>query len=50
MDIDTIVRAFHRGFLFVAAVAALAAFVASRMPRITLWQRTGPQPGRATSE
>ncbi|HEY0337426.1 MAG TPA: MFS transporter [Burkholderiales bacterium] len=38
LDIDRIVRAFHRAFLFAAAVAALAAFTASRMPPITLWQ------------
>jgi MFS family permease len=38
LDIDRIVRAFHRAFLFAAAVAALAAFTASRIPRITLWQ------------
>jgi hypothetical protein len=38
VDIDRIVRAFHRAFLFAAAVAALAAFTASRIPHITLWQ------------
>jgi MFS family permease len=38
VDIDRIVGAFHRAFLFAAAVAALAAFMASRIPHITLWQ------------
>jgi EmrB/QacA subfamily drug resistance transporter len=33
----SIVRAFHAAFLFAAAVAALAACTASRIPRIALW-------------
>jgi hypothetical protein len=32
-----VVRAFHRAFLFAAALAALAAFTASRIPRVRLW-------------
>ena len=32
-----VLRAFHRAFLFAAAVAALAAFVASRVPPVPLW-------------
>jgi hypothetical protein len=36
----SIVRAFHAAFLFAAAVAALAAFTASRIPRIALWDPT----------
>jgi EmrB/QacA subfamily drug resistance transporter len=39
MDVTLVVNAFHRGFLFAAALAALAAFVATRIPRITLWER-----------
>jgi EmrB/QacA subfamily drug resistance transporter len=31
-------RAFHRAFLFAAVVAALAAFSASRVPRVDLWK------------
>jgi EmrB/QacA subfamily drug resistance transporter len=38
-DLDVVISAFHRGFLCVAALAALAAVVASRIPRITLWER-----------
>jgi EmrB/QacA subfamily drug resistance transporter len=38
LDIERVVRAFHRAFLFAAGVAALAAFTASRIPPITLWQ------------
>ena len=34
-----IVHAFHHAFLFAAAIAALAALVASRIPRIRLWER-----------
>jgi EmrB/QacA subfamily drug resistance transporter len=40
-DMDAIVRAFHRAFLIAGAVAALGAFVASRMPDTTLWERPG---------
>ena len=40
-DVEAIVRAFHRAFIVAAAVAALAAFVASRMPDTALWQRQG---------
>ncbi len=32
-----VVHAFHRGFLCVAVLAALAAFVASRIPPLALW-------------
>ena len=39
LEIATVVHAFHRAFLFAAAVAALGALTASRMPRITLWER-----------
>ncbi|HKA38947.1 MAG TPA: MFS transporter [Burkholderiales bacterium] len=38
-DLEVVISAFHRGFLCVAALAALAAFVASRIPRIALWER-----------
>jgi MFS family permease len=38
-DVERVVSAFHRGFLFAAALAALAAFVATRIPRIKLWER-----------
>ena len=37
-EVTQIVQAFHRAFLFAAAVAALAAFTASRIPRVELWQ------------
>jgi len=37
-DVAPIVAAFHRAFLFAAAVAALAALTASRIPKIRLWQ------------
>ncbi len=43
-DVEVVVRAFHRGFLFAAAVAALGAYTASRIPRITLARRE-PKPG-----
>jgi EmrB/QacA subfamily drug resistance transporter len=38
-DLELVVSAFHHGFLLAAALAALAAFAASRIPRITLWER-----------
>jgi MFS family permease len=41
-DIAAIVDAFHRAFFFAAAVAALGALVASRIPRITLWTPRNP--------
>jgi hypothetical protein len=31
-----VVQAFHRAFLFAAAIAALAALTASRIPRVSL--------------
>jgi EmrB/QacA subfamily drug resistance transporter len=37
-DMAPVVAAFQRAFLFAAGVAALAAFTASRIPRIKLWQ------------
>jgi EmrB/QacA subfamily drug resistance transporter len=40
-DVAVIVEAFHRGFLLAAAVAAAAAFVASRMPDTALWGKQG---------
>jgi predicted MFS family arabinose efflux permease len=33
-----VTRAFHYGFLFVAAIAALAAYTAYRIPQIKLWE------------
>jgi MFS family permease len=36
-ELAPIVHAFHRAFLCAAAVAALAAFTASRIPRVKLW-------------
>jgi EmrB/QacA subfamily drug resistance transporter len=39
--VTDIVQAFHRGFVCVAIVAAIAAFVASRMPDVALWERRG---------
>jgi EmrB/QacA subfamily drug resistance transporter len=38
VEIGSIVDAFHRAFLFAAVVAGLAAFTASRIPRVKLWQ------------
>ena len=37
-DMEAIVRAFHRAFLIAGAVAAIGAFIASRMPDRTLWE------------
>ena len=34
-----VAKAFHRAFLFAAAVAALAAFTASRIPHVRLWEK-----------
>jgi hypothetical protein len=36
-DVAALVQAFHRAFFFAAAVAALGAVIASRIPHITLW-------------
>jgi hypothetical protein len=44
VEVEEVVRAFHRGFLFAAAVAALAAYTAYRIPRITLWERQARAP------
>ena len=40
-DVQVVVQAFHRAFIAAAVVAALGALVASRIPRITLWERRG---------
>jgi MFS family permease len=37
MQHGDVVQAFHRAFLVAAGVAALGAFVASRVPRVKLW-------------
>jgi EmrB/QacA subfamily drug resistance transporter len=47
-DVERVVIAFHRGFLCAAALAASAAFIASRIPRVTLWER--PRGIEAASE
>lgn len=39
LERDLVVHAFHIGFLVAAAVAALAAFVAWRLPPVKLWAR-----------
>jgi EmrB/QacA subfamily drug resistance transporter len=36
-DSERIIEAFHHAFFFAAAIAALGAFTASRMPRMKLW-------------
>jgi EmrB/QacA subfamily drug resistance transporter len=38
-EIDRALRAFHTGFLCAAAVAAIAAVIAWRIPNIRLWER-----------
>jgi len=40
-DVALVVRAFHRAFIAAAIVAALAAFTASRIPRVKLWEAKG---------
>jgi hypothetical protein len=47
-DVERVVSAFHRGFLCAAVLAAFAAFIASRIPRVTLWER--PRGIEAASE
>lgn len=37
LDSGIVIHAFHRAFLFAAAVAALGAYTASRIPAMTLW-------------
>ena len=37
VDVQAILHAFHRAFLLAACVAAIAAYVASRMPDHALW-------------
>jgi EmrB/QacA subfamily drug resistance transporter len=48
VDMELVVRAFHRAFLFASALAALAALVANRIPPITLGKpvRGGAQRAR----
>ena len=38
-DVSGILHAFHRAFLMAGCVAAIGAFVASRMPDVTLWEK-----------
>ncbi len=42
LDRDLVIRAFHRAFLFAAAVAALGAYTANKIPTITLWPPRKP--------
>ncbi len=42
LDLPEVARAFHRAFLFAAALAALGAFTASRIPRVVLWEKKSP--------
>ena len=39
-QIASITRAFHIAFLLIAGIAAAGAYVASRVPRIVLWEKT----------
>ena len=39
LNTERVVDAFHRAFLCAAAVAALAAYTASRIPRVRLWPK-----------
>jgi EmrB/QacA subfamily drug resistance transporter len=41
LDLPEVIHAFHRAFLFAAALAALGAFTASRIPRVVLWEKSG---------
>jgi hypothetical protein len=41
LDLHLVVRAFHRGFLCAAAVAAIGAYTAWRIPKMTLWETGG---------
>jgi hypothetical protein len=36
-DLPALIQAFHHAFLFAAALAALGALTASRIPRVRLW-------------
>ena len=38
-DVNGILHAFHRAFLLAGCVAAVGAFVASRMPDVALWEK-----------
>ena len=40
-EVAVVVKAFHRAFIAAAVVAALAAFAASRIPRVKLWEGSG---------
>jgi MFS family permease len=41
LDLHVVVTAFHRGFLCAAAAAALGAYTAWRIPKMTLWETSG---------
>lgn len=43
-EVAVVVQAFHRAFIAAAVVAGIAAFTASRIPRIRLWERGGKGP------
>jgi len=38
-DVNAILHAFHRAFVLAGCVAAIGAFVASRMPDVALWEK-----------
>jgi EmrB/QacA subfamily drug resistance transporter len=50
LDVAVVIRAFHRGFLCAAAVAALGAYIAWRMPKMTLWHPGGKPKAELTPE
>lgn len=39
LGVERVLQAFHRGFFCAAAVAALGIFIATRTPRIRLWEK-----------
>jgi len=38
-NVSVVLHAFHRAFFCAGCVAAIAAFIASRMPDVALWER-----------
>jgi hypothetical protein len=48
-EIALIVQAFHRAFIAAAVVAGLAAFTASRIPPVKLWEGSGKEPAELPS-
>lgn len=50
LDVDMVIRVFHRAFIFTAVMAGIAAWVATRIPRVALWQADQADPPKTDQQ